>query len=101
MPYGRVVGFKVGYTNRDIKERLKQYRTHNPYVKLIGTIDGTEEEEKEFHRKMENFDLFFQVGRTEWFEALDRTLIKGIENGGFNYLNTIFDTDIIEEREEE
>lgn len=91
MPYGRVVSFKVGHTDRPLKERLRAYKTHNPYAECIfSKEDGTLADEQRYHDYMSNYDLFFQRDKTEWYEVIDRTLINGIERYGFNYLDAIF-----------
>lgn len=41
--------YKVGYAT-DIYRRMKDYATHNPYVKLIGVKDGDMQEEADYHQ---------------------------------------------------
>lgn len=39
---------KIGYTS-NIDNRIKQYKTHNPDIKILSIIEGTREDEKKLH----------------------------------------------------
>lgn len=52
---------KIGYS-RNVDERIKQYRTCNCYVQLIGTKPGTLKDEKALHKICEPYQY-----STEWF----------------------------------
>lgn len=98
MPYGRIVAFKVGFTeDNHQKQREIAYRTHNPYAKIIDTAEGSKETEREYHEIMKTFcDKFNRVGRTEWFEVLDRKLIRDIETKGLEAIESLM-TELVEE----
>ena len=61
---------KVGFTtNMDL--RKKSYHTHNSGVLFIDVIEGTDEDEKQFHKELERmgFDRVFPLEKTsEWFK---------------------------------
>jgi len=41
--------FKIGFTT-NLNQRLRTYRTHNPLVRCLGTIEGTKESEMLLHQ---------------------------------------------------
>ncbi len=54
---------KIGYSARDINERLSQLQTGNPEeLCLIGLVSGTEDFEKRLHRRFRAHHI-----RGEWF----------------------------------
>ena len=54
---------KIGYA-KDIEDRLKTYRTHNPSVKLLKTREGDYELENYLHKYFKRYEL---SGYQEWF----------------------------------
>lgn len=57
---------KIGYTS-NLKNRLKQYDTHNMYYKLLYVINGNCE--KELHEKFKKYKE-----KTEWFKYNDEII---------------------------
>ena len=58
---------KVGFS-RDVislKSRMRQYKTMNPNVLLMGLCEGTEEDEGNYHKKLDAYKLY---NRAEWFK---------------------------------
>ena len=58
---------KVGFS-RDVvtlKRRMITYKTMNPNVLLIGLCEGTEEDEVNYHIKLDAYKLY---NRAEWFK---------------------------------
>ena len=67
---------KVGYTNRNVKERLKELQAASPYpLELIGTIAGGQQSEQCVHRM---FSGWRSQGGREWYDA-DPIVIKAID----------------------
>jgi len=99
--YGNV---KIGHTDRDVYERIKEFETGNSSeLKLIIQIYGDKNLEKELHYKFEKYRV-----KGEWFEYSSEikeyivNLLKGNVDSAKqqlkNYLNTI-KKDIIENDE--
>ena len=61
---------KIGYTS-DLIKRIGQYRTHNPFVKLLDSRKGNEELEKELHRYFKDYSY---PGQPEWFYYNDKII---------------------------
>lgn len=59
---------KVGFSKDVVsfKKRMKSYKTANPNVLLIGLCEGTEEDEQNYHRKLDAYKLY---NRAEWFKS--------------------------------
>jgi len=54
---------KIGYTNKDVKERLSQLQTACPYeLKLLWVTDGDQEDEQKMHESLKHENI-----RGEWF----------------------------------
>ena len=54
---------KIGYTNKDVKERMAQLQTACPYeLKLLWITDGGPEEEQTLHHNLKHENI-----RGEWF----------------------------------
>lgn len=58
---------KVGFSKDVVsfKKRMKYYKTSNPNVLLMGICEGTEEDERNYHRKLDAYKLY---NRAEWFK---------------------------------
>lgn len=58
---------KVGLSKDVVsfKKRMKSYKTSNPNVLLMGICEGTEEDERNYHRKLDAYKLY---NRAEWFK---------------------------------
>lgn len=58
---------KVGFSKDvvSLKGRMITYKTHNPNVLLIGLCEGTEEDECNYHKKLDDYKLY---NRAEWFK---------------------------------
>ena len=58
---------KVGFSEDvvSLKRRMRQYKTNNPNVLLLGLCEGTEEDECNYHRKLDAYKLY---NRAEWFK---------------------------------
>lgn len=55
--------YKIGYTARDPRARVADFHTGNPFpVKLIGAIPGTQQLERDLHRKYQHRHV-----KLEWF----------------------------------
>lgn len=52
---------KIGYTS-NIDNRIKQYKTHNPDIKILSIIEGTREDEKKLHELCKEWKY-----DSEWF----------------------------------
>lgn len=66
--------YKIGFAKDSaLKERLKQYSTHNPLVELIGIKEGTREDEKRYHFSFSKYE-----GTGEWF-ILPKNLVDKIK----------------------
>lgn len=52
---------KIGYTS-NLNNRIKQYKTHNPDIKVLSIIDGTREDEKKLHELCKEWKY-----DSEWF----------------------------------
>lgn len=96
MPYTRVRAFKIGSTS-NIETRMKQYRTHNPYIELLATIEfddlSDREAESAYHDMMlDSSEVFRQFGErrnSEWFEVIDKNIIKRVEDYCFYAIENI------------
>jgi len=54
---------KIGYTNKDVKERVAQLQTACPYeLKLLWVTDGDQETEQDIHESLKHEHI-----RGEWF----------------------------------
>ncbi|MHA2219168.1 MAG: GIY-YIG nuclease family protein [Candidatus Hodarchaeales archaeon] len=59
---------KIGYTNGDIKERLNQLQTGNPYqLRLWWLLDGDQSDEKEIQESWKNENI-----KGEWFHPSNK-----------------------------
>lgn len=58
---------KVGFSKDvvSLKSRMRSYKTMNPNVLLIGLCEGTEEDECNYHKKLDDYKLY---NRAEWFK---------------------------------
>lgn len=58
---------KVGFSKDVVsfKKRMKSYKTANPNILLMGICEGTEEDERNYHRKLDAYKLY---NRAEWFK---------------------------------
>ena len=58
---------KVGLSKDVVsfKKRMKSYKTANPNILLMGICEGTEEDERNYHRKLDAYKLY---NRAEWFK---------------------------------
>ena len=58
---------KVGFSKDVVsfKKRMKYYKTANPNILLMGICEGTEEDERNYHRKLDAYKLY---NRAEWFK---------------------------------
>ena len=58
---------KVGFSKDvvTLKSRMITYKTMNPNVLLIGLCEGTEEDECNYHKKLDDYKLY---NRAEWFK---------------------------------
>ena len=58
---------KVGFSKDvvSLKSRMTSYKTMNPNVLLIGLCEGTEEDECNYHKKLDDYKLY---NRAEWFK---------------------------------
>ena len=58
---------KVGFSKDvvSLKSRMITYKTHNPNVLLLGLCEGTEEDECNYHKKLDDYKLY---NRAEWFK---------------------------------
>ena len=54
--------YKIGYTD-NIYNRLKEYRTHNPDISLIGVKEGTLEDESNYHKEFSEY-----ITHGEWMQ---------------------------------
>lgn len=69
--------YKIGYTD-NIYNRLKEYRTHNPDVNLIGTKEGTLEDESNYHKEFSEYIThgeWMQISN-EQIEQLKKSFLK-------------------------
>ena len=69
--------YKIGYTD-NMYIRLKDYRTHNPDIHLIGMKEGTLEDESNYHKELSNYIIhgeWMQVPN-EKIEQLKKDFIK-------------------------
>jgi len=58
---------KIGYTNKDVKERTAQLQTACPYeLKLLWVTDGGTEEEQSIHENLKHENI-----RGEWFRPAE------------------------------
>lgn len=55
--------FKVGYTTNPTK-RLATYQTYNPILKIWGLKEGSEKDEKAYHKRFKQYP----VKAREWFQ---------------------------------
>ena len=55
--------YKIGYTD-NMYIRLKDYRTHNPDIHLIGMKEGTLEDESNYHKELSDYII-----RGEWMQV--------------------------------
>lgn len=72
---------KVGFT-RNLKKRMKDYRTTNPTAELIGVLDGTMKDERQFQNELEDLG-FKRIEGTEFFEVPKRISMKKMRETGF------------------
>ena len=58
---------KVGFSKDvvSLKSRMRNYKTMNPNVLLLGLCEGTEEDECNYHKKLDDYKLY---NRAEWFK---------------------------------
>ena len=58
---------KVGFSKDviSLKRRMRNYKTMNPNVLLLGLCEGTEEDEVNYHIKLDAYKLY---NRAEWFK---------------------------------
>lgn len=58
---------KVGFSKDvvSLKSRMGNYKTMNPNVLLLGLCEGTEEDECNYHKKLDDYKLY---NRAEWFK---------------------------------
>lgn len=54
---------KIGYT-KDLEQRIKTYKTHNPLIELIDTQSGEIKDETILHNQLLNYSF---EGSNEWF----------------------------------
>ena len=69
--------YKIGYTD-NMYIRLKDYRTHNPDIHLIGMKEGTLEDESNYHKELSDYIIhgeWMQVPN-EKIEQLKKDFIK-------------------------
>lgn len=71
---------KIGYT-KNLEDRLKSYKLHNPYAKLIASKDGNKKDEDNLMELCSKYNY-----QGEWFHNVDE--VKTIFN---NYKTTMFD----------
>jgi len=70
--------YKIGYTSRDISDRLAELQTGNPRrLSVVSTIEGDEAQEERLHRLFAHCQT--EV-RNEWFH-LSGKQIEEITNG--------------------
>lgn len=80
---------KIGYAS-NIANRMKDYRTCNPYAKIIDVIPGTMKDEKAYHKKMKKMlePLDPTSALYEWYKIpSDKNEYKKILEQGFSYFN--------------
>ena len=65
---------KIGFSKdlNSLKNRMITYKTHNPDIKLLGLCEGTEEDECNYHIKLDNYKLY---NRAEWFKKEGLSLV--------------------------
>ena len=65
---------KIGFSKDldSLKNRMITYKTHNPDIKLLGLCEGTEEDECNYHIKLDNYKLY---NRAEWFKKEGLSLV--------------------------
>ena len=58
---------KVGFSKDvvSLKSRMRNYKTMNPNVLLLGLCEGTEEDEVNYRIKLDAYKLY---NRAEWFK---------------------------------
>lgn len=59
---------KIGYTS-DMESRLKHYDTHNVYYELLDVVPGTEQDERDIHSKLKEYNY-----KLEWYYSNNITL---------------------------
>lgn len=67
---------KIGYTQslRSFPQRMESYFVHNPNIEIKGFIEGSSQEEHEFHKNLEKFKI--STGAEEWFKVPDDIYIN-------------------------
>ena len=71
---------KIGYTNKDVKERVAQLQTACPYeLKLLWVTDGDQESEQFIHERLKHENI-----RGEWFRP-GKDIIEEIESSDNEY----------------
>ena len=53
---------KIGYT-KDLEQRIKTYKIHNPLVEIIDSFEGTMKEEQLLHNILKKYIIY-----NEWME---------------------------------
>lgn len=80
---------KVGYTGRTASKRISEYATHSTVTQFIDWMEGSEEDEKNWH------DYMYAMGfslvdpdreRSEWYYMPDYIDKRKLMKGGFEYL---------------
>lgn len=54
---------KIGHT-KDLKQRIKTYKTYNPLMELLDTQEGESKDESIIHKRLQNYSY---EGSNEWF----------------------------------
>lgn len=68
--------YKIGFTARQVEERLKEVQTGSPYpLKIIHTFDGSQDDEKRMHLEFKQFLI-----HGEWFKLNEERLLGLIVN---------------------
>jgi hypothetical protein len=72
---------KVGFT-RNLNKRIKDYQTTNPIAEFIGIVNGTIQDEREYHDELEELG-FTRIEGTEFFEIPKNISTRQIMKKGF------------------
>ena len=90
---GRNGAIKIGYSNDNVKKRLEvmQSATSKP-LHLIGTIEGTMEQEKALHSIFNPYII-----RGEWFEPHPKLISYLLNLSGFSLKEEALNINVIKE----
>ena len=66
--------YKIGYAS-NIKQRMTEYMTHNPEFVLLGTCKGELNDEKQWHKKLQEHMI-----KGEWFKAPQDVIAQVLKN---------------------